>query len=63
MAKEASARNIHSTLIVFMVTTQETTFALTIITEFNLGGYIMTRTGYRKPFVLETQRDRTLEAR
>jgi len=56
-------RNNHTMLTVFTVTTQETTFALAKIAEFNLYGYIMIQAEYPKLFILETQRGRTFKTR
>jgi len=53
-ATKLTPRSYHTMLIVFTVTTQNTTFALEKTTEFNLCGYMMTQTKHPKLFVLET---------
>jgi len=57
------SRDNHTMLIVFTVTTKETTFALAKTAEFNLCGYIMTQSKYSKLFILETKRVQMFKAR
>jgi len=65
-ATKLTPRSNHTMLTVFMITTQDTTFALAKTAEFNLCGYIMTQMKYPKlwnPVILETQRGRTFKVR
>ncbi|KYN08239.1 hypothetical protein ALC62_00780 [Cyphomyrmex costatus] len=53
----------YSTPIVYTVTTQETTFALTKTTDMDVCGYKLSQTEHPKLFILQTQKGRTFKTR
>lgn len=62
VVKLASRAN-QSSSVMYTVTTQETTFALTKTSEMSLCGYKLIQTEHPKLFILETKRDHTFKSR
>lgn len=56
LANKLSSKD-HPGSIIYTVTTQETTFALTKTTSFSLCGYTLQRTEHPKLFIMETGKD------
>ncbi|KYN00131.1 hypothetical protein ALC62_09092 [Cyphomyrmex costatus] len=55
--------NNYTTPIVYTVTTQETTFALTKTIDMDVCGYKLSQTEHPKLFILQTQKGRTFKTR
>lgn len=49
--------------VIYTVTSQETTFALTRTTDFTLCGYLISKTEHPKLFIMETEKGATFQAR
>ncbi|EZA46518.1 hypothetical protein X777_00076, partial [Ooceraea biroi] len=62
MAHRLTPKPGEEALIIYTVTTKETTFALAKTNDFNLCGYRMMQTEHPKLFILETQREKTFKA-
>lgn len=63
LAVKLTPKDNQTSPAVYTVTTQETTFALTKITETNLCGYQLIQTEHPKLFILETQKGRSFRTR
>lgn len=63
MAVKLSPRENGTSPVIYTVTAQDVTFALTKVAEFNLCGYQMIQTEHPKLFILETQKGRTFRTR
>ncbi|KYQ60584.1 hypothetical protein ALC60_00357 [Trachymyrmex zeteki] len=63
LATKLSQKTGQATPTVYTVTTQDTTFALTKTSDFDICGYKLTQTEHPKLFILETQKGKTFSSR
>lgn len=63
MTVKLSPKENSTSPVIYTVTTQNVTFALTRVADFSICGYQLIQTEHPKLFILETQKGRTFRTR